>query len=86
MSVTLGFVLRVDHAPAVIVPPVQDGVRSVIDVRPVSADVRPLRSSTSCQWQQRPAGSFVNTPLTYDNRGQNSGTMGSTGFYIDLFV
>jgi len=86
MSVTLGFVLRVGQAPASMMPSVQVApAQPVIDVRPLSAEVQPLRHAPNNQWHRNSSGQFMNQAVTYNARGR-AHAEDIQGTHLDIFV
>jgi len=85
MSVTLGFVLRVDQAPASMMPPVHViAEHPAIDVRPTPSTVQASKHIPGSQWHRNSAGQSMNQPATYNFRGHTI-TEKIQGSHLDLF-
>jgi len=89
MSVTLGFVLRYDHAPVSVVQPQAQPVQPVIDVRPMGLSDRPLEPVASAVRpavsRPRDQASFM-APLTYSASGQTGKSQAQPGSFLDIYA
>jgi len=99
MSVTLGFVMRIDsYPPAVAVPPLISPQQAatqfrnpVIDVTPVTKSSEAAGGGAGLRNDLRSSAAYQDSakepPLTYTHRGQNAANLLATGGRaIDIFV